>query len=148
MLTCSTPQLIDILRDPPGGSSSAKISKGSTLKYSYQMDMSWKAGLSLGFSVGTKVNTFTGVVAAPMGGGATAGTNNNASSLLATSLDLVWSGSGQRAFSYTMTANEDISTSSHNNSSAPTVTSISAWNRTLLSSLPPPSAHCLTVSSV
>ena len=114
MLTCSTPQLIDILRDPPGGSSSAKISKGSTLKYSYQMDMTWKAGLTLGFSVGTKVNTFTGVVAAPMGGGATAGTNNNASSLLATSLDLVWSGSGQRAFSYTMTANEDISTSSHN----------------------------------
>ena len=114
ILTCSTPQLIDILRDPPGGSSSAKISKGSTLKYSYQMDMSWKAGLTLGFSVGTKVNTFTGIVAAPMGGGGVVGTNNNATSLLSTSLDLVWSGSGQRAFSYTMTANEDISTSSHN----------------------------------
>ncbi len=113
-LTYSMPQLVDILRDPPGGSSSAKISKGSTLKYSYQMDMSWKAGVTLNFSAGNNLSTFTGVVAAPMGAGGVGGFHNSASSAFSTSLDLVWSGSGQRAFSYTMTATEDISTSSHN----------------------------------
>jgi len=114
ILTYDTPQLVDILRDPPGGASSAKISKGSTLKYSYQMDMSWKAGVSITFSAGNNFSSFTGVVAAPMGAGATGGFNNTANSKFTTSLDLIWSGSGQRAFSYTMTASEDISTSSHN----------------------------------
>ena len=33
------PQLIDILRDPPGGGSYATLSKGSKLKYSYTLDM-------------------------------------------------------------------------------------------------------------
>ena len=113
ILTYSKPELVDILRDPPGGGSSAKISKGSTLKYSYQMDMSWKAGFSLGITAGNKFSSFTGVVAAPMGAGAVGGFTNNASSKFATSIDLVWSGSGQRAFSYTMTTTEDISTSSH-----------------------------------
>ncbi|MBP5257463.1 MAG: carboxypeptidase regulatory-like domain-containing protein, partial [Prevotella sp.] len=114
ILNYSVPQLVDILRDPPGGASSAKISRGSTLKYSYQMDMSWKLGLTLNFAVGTKLNNFTGVVAAPMGAGAVGGFNNIAGNDFSTSLDLVWSGSGQRAFSYTMTTTEDISTSTNN----------------------------------
>ena len=110
ILTFSSPQLIDILRDPPGGGSKATLSKGSTLKYSYQMDMSWSAGVSISFSAGSGVNSFTGVVAAPMGAGGVGGLNNIASSDLSTSLDLVWSGSGNRAFNYTMNINEDIST--------------------------------------
>ena len=113
ILAYSVPQLVDILRDPPGGTSSAKISKGSTLKYAYQMDMSWKGGVSINLGVGNKASFFTGAVAAPMGAGGVAGFNNNASHKFATAIDLVWSGSGQRAFSYTMTASEDISTSSN-----------------------------------
>ena len=112
ILTFSSPQLIDILRDPPGGGSKATLSKGSTLKYAYQMDMSWSAGASFTFSTGSGLNSFTGVVAAPMGAGGVGGFNTIASSDLSTSLDIVWSGSGQRAFNYTMNINEDISTSS------------------------------------
>ena len=112
ILNFSTPQLIDILRDPPGGTSHATLSKGSTLKYAYQMDMSWSAGVSITMSAGGGVSSFTGVVAAPMGVGAVGGFHNTGYTSFATSLDLVWSGSGNRAFSYTMTATEDVSTSS------------------------------------
>ena len=111
ILSYSVPQLVDILRDPPGGTSSATISKGSTLKYAYQMDMSWNAGLTMGISAGTGINNFTGAVAAPMGAGVVAGFNNSTSTKWDLSYDLVFSGSGQRAFAYTMTATEDISTS-------------------------------------
>ena len=112
ILTYSTPQLVDILRDPPGGTSKATLSKGSTLKYSYQMDMKWSAGVSFTISAGSGLNSFTGVVAAPMGAGGVGGFNVIASNSLSTSIDLVWSGSGNRAFNYTMTTTEDISTSS------------------------------------
>jgi len=112
IINYSTPQLIDILRDPPGGASKATLSKGSTLKYSYTMDMKWSAGVGINIGVGSGVNAFTGVVVAPMGAGAVGGVNNAGQSYFGTSIDLVWSGSGQRAFNYTMTAKEDISTSS------------------------------------
>ena len=112
ILSYSAPQLVDILRDPPGGSSKATLSKGSTLKYSYQMDMTWSAGASLTIAAGSGLNSFTGVVAAPMGAGGVGGFNVIASNAVSTSIDLVWSGSGNRAFNYTMTTTEDISTSS------------------------------------
>ncbi len=111
ILSYSTPQLLDVLRDPPGGKSKATLSKGSTLKYTYTMDMKWSAGLSINLGIGTGLNTFTGVVAAPMGVGGVGGFDNGTENHVDTSIDLVWSGSGQRAFTYTMTAKEDISTS-------------------------------------
>ena len=111
VLSYSMPQLVDILRDPPGGASKATLSKGSTLKYSYQMDMSWYFGLNTKIVSGGHMSNFTGVVAAPMGAGAVGGFINGATSSATLELDLVLSGSGTRAFNYTMTANEDISTS-------------------------------------
>ena len=105
-LSVTAPVLVDVLRDPPGGGSTAKLSKGSTLKLTYQMDMSWKAGISFGFSAGSKLNNYTGLV----GIGIETGLINMANSDFNSSFDLIFSGSGQRAFSYTMTANEDIST--------------------------------------
>lgn len=105
-VSVSTPVLVDVLRDPPGSGSSAKLSKGSTLKMAYQMDMSWAAGLSLAVQAGAGANYYTGI-----GGiGFEAGFINNAKTVFKTSFDLIFSGSGQRAFSYTMTNNEDIST--------------------------------------
>ena len=111
ILNYSAPLLVDILRDPPGSSSKATLSKGSTLKYSYTMDLKWSAGAAINVGIGTGVDTFTGVVMAPMGAGAVAGFKNGGTNYFGTTIDLVWSGSGQRAFNYTMTADEDISTS-------------------------------------
>ena len=112
ILSYSLPLLVDILRDPPGGTSKATLSKGSTLKYTYQMDLKWDAGVSLNITAGNSLNTFTGIVCAPMGAGGVGGFNYDASNVFSTAIDLVFSGSGNRAFNYTMTANEDISTSS------------------------------------
>ena len=106
-MSVSTPILVDVLRDPPGGGSSAKLSKGSTLKLAYQMDMSWKAGITLGIATGAKLQSYAGlglIVGAHMG------LVNGAGSKYNTSIDIIFSGSGQRAFSYTMTTTEDIST--------------------------------------
>ena len=107
ILSINRPVLVDILRDPPGGSSTAKLSKGSTLKLAYQMDMAWSAGLTIGIGAGGGMNAYSGIVAAF----AEAGVNYSTSSIFNTSFDIIFSGTGQRAFSYTMTANEDISTS-------------------------------------
>ena len=105
-VSVSAPLLVDVLRDPPGSGSSAKLSKGSTLKMAYQMDMSWAGGLSLGVQAGSGANYYTGI-----GGlGFESGFINNAKTVFKTSFDIIFSGTGQRAFSYTMTANEDIST--------------------------------------
>ncbi|MBQ5980665.1 MAG: hypothetical protein IJL54_00640 [Prevotella sp.] len=109
-MSINHPVLVDILRDPPGGGSSAKLSKGSTLKLSYQMDMAWKAGSSINFSVGSGMNSFIGTVVGPMGLMAQTGVINQAKTDFNTSIDLIFSGSGQRAFTYTMTASEDITT--------------------------------------
>ena len=111
IITCSAPMLIDILRDPPGGTSKATLSKGSTLKYAYTLDLKWSAGIAINMGTGSGVNSFTGVVVAPMGAGAVGGFQNGGQNYFGTSIDLTWSGSGQRAFNYTMTAKEDISTS-------------------------------------
>ncbi|MBO4801418.1 MAG: hypothetical protein J5545_06070 [Bacteroidaceae bacterium] len=105
-MSFDAPILVDVLRDPPGGGSSAKLSKGSTLKLTYQMDMSWKAGLNFNISAGSKLSTYSGVAALAI----ESGILNLASSDFTVGFDLCFSGSGQRAFSYTMTANEDIST--------------------------------------
>ena len=105
-MSVSTPVLVDVLRDPPGGGSSAKLSKGSTLKLAYQMDMSWKAGITLGIGTGAKLQSYAGVGSIPVHTGLV----NSAGSKYNTSVDIIFSGSGQRAFSYTMTTTEDIST--------------------------------------
>ena len=109
LVSVSSPVLVDILRDPPGGGSSAKLSKGSTLKLAYQMDMAWKGGVSIGIKAGTGQDFYTGIWSG-MGIGAAYGQVGHASSVFNTSIDIVFSGTGQRAFAYTMTANEDIST--------------------------------------
>ncbi|MBO4821859.1 MAG: hypothetical protein J5548_10420 [Prevotella sp.] len=112
ILSVNQPVLVDILRDPPGSGSSAKLSKGSTLKYSYSMDMNWAAGLEFSIKKGTALASFYGAVAAPMGAGVTSGVNTGAETSFEVGINLVFSGSGKRAFEYSMTATEDISTNS------------------------------------
>ena len=110
ILSIDKPQLVDILRDPPGGGSSAKLSRGSTLKYGYTFDWSAAGGLTLGFGFGTKVNQYVGISSI----GPESGIINSGESDFAFDVDLMFSASGKQAYSYTMTANSDISTSSTN----------------------------------
>ena len=107
ILTINKPTLIDILRDPPGGGSSAKLSKGSTLKYAHDFSWNVKGGLSLGLHFGHQLTTLMAI-----GVGSIVGTISNANDEFAVSVDLIFSGSGKEAWSYTMTNNLDISTSS------------------------------------
>ncbi len=108
LLTINKPQLIDILRDPPGGTSSAKLSKGSTLKYAHDMTWSIKGGTSINLNFG---HSLTSLVA--VGVGSILGTISTSSNEFTVSVDLIWTGTGKEAWSYTMTNNVDISTSSN-----------------------------------
>ena len=111
VMSMDKPQLIDILRDPPGGSSSAKLSKGSTLKYAYTVNWSVKGGLELSYTFGAKTTLFTGV-SVGIGAAALSGIVQGGSAGKTLSLGLIISGNGNKAWSYTMTTTEDISTSS------------------------------------
>ena len=114
ILNSEKPTLVDILRDPPGGTSSATLSKGSTLKYTYTMDMAWSAGVSMDLKNGTTMNNYYGVSFTSVAGamGPSYGIIQDAKTGFQYSNDIVFSGKGNRAFTYTMTATEDIKTSS------------------------------------
>ena len=103
LLTVGQPSLVDVLRDPPGGGSSAKLSKGTQFKYAFTLDYKGRYGGKFSFGFGTSWNTWAGVAT---------GIYSSASNLFSFDLELVWNLSGQNAYSYTMTANSDISTSS------------------------------------
>ena len=111
VFSIGTPVLVDILRDPPGGGSSAKLSKGATLKKEYKVEMEANLGVKMSFKQGSSLAHFTGVVAAPSGFGAVYGFNNEAETDWEFGIDYVVNIKGERAFSYTMTTTHDISTS-------------------------------------
>ncbi len=73
-IVTGTPKLFDILRDPPGGSSSAYIEEGSKMSYGYTWDFAATLGLGIQTSLGKGASTYHGTVAAPNGAGHTAGT--------------------------------------------------------------------------
>ncbi len=111
-MTVKVPQLIDVLRDPPGGGSSAKLSKGSTLKYGYSLDWAAKGGLDIKLSFGNVLNQFIGAGIWAPGALSFTGTDIGATSYLTLDVNLVINASGKQAYSYTATTTEDISTSS------------------------------------
>ena len=111
VMSITKPQLIDILRDPPGGGSSAKLSKGSTLKYGYTLSWSVKGGLDFSLVTGATQSMFTGVVVG-VGSGITSGVVQGANSGTNFNLGLIFNGNGSKGWSYTMTTTADISTSS------------------------------------
>jgi len=109
VLASGTPYLIDILRDPPGSGSSATLSKGSTLKLAYEVDMQFKGGLTLEFGRGTAAETYTGTVTL---NGADNGTISSTEVTDFFNIDIIFSGAGKKAYSYTLKVDEDITTSS------------------------------------
>ncbi len=104
LISIKKPVLFDVLRDPPGGASSAKLSKGSTMKYAFTLDTKASYGAKIDFGVGTDWPTWQGIGA---------GVYQSASQLIKVNLDLVWNFNSQDAYQYTVTLNEDISTSTH-----------------------------------
>ena len=112
ILTDGQPILFDILRDPPGGSSSNSLAKGTTLNYSYSMDMTLMAGLLLNFTVGSKLQNFAGTVSAPAGVGSSMGLINSSDAGDITVSDLIFTMAGNKGYSYTMNIGHTISTSS------------------------------------
>ena len=111
VLVNGQPLLFDILRDPPGSGSSATLSKGSTLKYTYTLDMKLQAGLHLNIVTGSTMDNFQGTVAAPQGAGGVAGIINSSNSEELIDFTYAFDMEGRRAFAYTMNINQDISTS-------------------------------------
>ena len=113
IISTGQPMLVDILRDPPGGGSSAKLSKGSTLKKDYTLDLSASIGLKFSIKNGVSEDCYTGLVVAPNGWGTVYGFIHGAETNYETSLDFIIDVKGNRGFSYTMTTNHDITTSSN-----------------------------------
>ena len=107
IISKNRPLLIDILRDPPGSGSSATLSKGSKLKYNYTLDMKFSAGLSLSWITGTTVDNYSGVVAGP----AEYGIINSADTHHKFDFAYIVNGEGKKAYSYTMSIGQDITTS-------------------------------------
>ena len=111
-LSVNHPILVDILRCPPGGASSSKLSKGSNLKIAYQMDMSWKGGIVLNWAKGQRTTGFAGAYSGSPVAGTFFGRDFNAQTDYSAQLDVLFSGTGQKAFSYSLSLNEDITASS------------------------------------
>ena len=103
MLSKNVPVLVDVLRDPPGSGSSATLSKGSTLTYAFQLDLTSKYGFHIDLGAGAEFQTWVGFGA---------GIYNSADNQFNFELDVVWNHDSEAAYSYTMTTNADISTSS------------------------------------
>lgn len=107
-ISVGKPLLIDILRDPPGNASTATLSKGSKLKLNYTVDMKFQAGVKLSFGTGTALDNYSGMVAATT----EYGIINSGQSKNWLDVGIITSGSGKKAYSYTMNVGEDITTSS------------------------------------
>ena len=104
--------LIDILRDPPGASSSAYIEKGSKMSYSYTADYSVSMGVNLAVGMGSGADYYLGFWAG-MGSGTTAGMIHSSDNLGTLSYKLATKYYQDWSYDYEFETKEKISTSSH-----------------------------------
>ena len=114
ILNVSAPILVDILRDPPGGGSTATLHKGSTLRSSYSVDMTMAMKAEITLSYGTTLDNYTGVVVAPEGMGYNYGLMNESNNNKVIDTQYGMDAEGNKTFSYTMNVEEDITTSGDN----------------------------------
>ncbi len=104
-------QLLDVLRDPPGSTSSAYIESGTEYSYSYTYTFNFKFGLEFGLTLGTQAQTFMGAWTG-LGAGVFAGQNMDFSSTYTFTLPIKSSYNYKHVGKYTFRTNERISTSS------------------------------------
>lgn len=110
-----TPQLVDILRDPPGGGSSAYIESGSKMNCSYSLTLDASIGVSLTNKTITAGTTIlNGAVVAPSGNGTFSGTIHESNSRTDFTFSAVVTYNGSWNWSYNYDVTERIQTSSSN----------------------------------
>ena len=112
-IVSGTPQLFDILRDPPGSGSFSYIEEGSKLSYGYSAEFGASLGLSMKISKGTGLNWYAGAI---FGNAATFakndGTFTQQSSSEAMSLDIVTNFGMTWNYNYNIDISERIQTRS------------------------------------
>ena len=101
--------LIDILRDPPGSSSSAYLERGSKLSYSYTADLTATVGAELSIGGGSGATFYNGVTT----GTGHVGGITSSSTYAALSYELVTGYYEDWAYNYEFETTERISTSSN-----------------------------------
>ena len=107
--------LIDILRDPPGASSSAYIESGTKLNYTFSQNVKAQLGVKLDFGKGSGgSNMFKGTWAG-QGSGASIGEISSVSNKLLYSQNFVSTYYNSWQYGYTFETTERISTSSGTN---------------------------------
>ena len=104
--------LIDILRDPPGGGSSAYIEAGSKFSYSYSADYSVDLGVNIKVGVGSGNDYLVGIWAGE-GSGTLAGNLHSSDNLGTLSYNLATTYYQDWEYNYDFQTNEKISTSSN-----------------------------------
>ena len=105
--------LIDILRDPPGANSYSYIESGAKLSYSYSWQLDGNIGLSLERTTGTGSNMYQGIWAGSVTG-TNAGTISEAETTSDASFNFGLKAGGDWVYTYEMTTNKRIQTSSDN----------------------------------
>ena len=105
------PVLYDILRDPPGGYSTNTLAKGTTLNFTYMMNLSLTAGLFFHYKYGEKLQVLSASVAAPQGVGTAVGPLSLSDNMDGNIDMLMYNANGSKAFSHTMVVGNNISTS-------------------------------------
>lgn len=108
--THGTIQLLDVLRDPPGSTSSAYIESGAEYSYSYTYDFQFKFGLEFGLTLGTQAKAVVGAYAG-VGAGVFSGQMIDVSSTYDFNLPVTSSYYYKHEGNYTFRTNERISTS-------------------------------------
>lgn len=103
----SQPQLVEILRDPPGHGT-AFIEKGSKLHYSYEKDITVTAGAVINLGFGSGVSWYSGSVNAAN----EAGVIHDYSQVFTALLNLYTTYYDEWVYDYTLEAKERIETSS------------------------------------
>ena len=103
--------LLDILRDPPGATSSAYIESGSKLNYSFKCDWNAKGGVNLALTNGTGANYYIGAWGG-VGAGATSGNIMTSKTTTLGSMAIVATYNNSWNYSYEFSTSERIQTSS------------------------------------
>ena len=111
VIASGIPHLIDVLRDPPGGESSAYIESGSKLKYGYHYDLKIEGGFDITLKEGKGSDYYTGLWAGE-GSGTEAGNLNSSESNQLFNMGFIIGYNGGWNYSYELETTQKIETAS------------------------------------